>query len=94
MYRCRLVRFHAKLHKAFMGACISRLIRDTKGKVPKWEIEAIYQTAERRRPHIGREYALEQAVLRPQLRNHKGARRKLALACCDIPLMLDWTPFR
>ena len=52
-----------------MQACISRLIRDTKGKVPKWEIEAILQTAARRSRLRGREYALEQAVLRPQLRN-------------------------
>ena len=93
MYRCRLVRFHAKLHKAFMGACISRLIRDTKGKVPKWEIEAIYQTTARRSPPLGREYALEQATLRPQLRNHKGVKRKLEIRFCDLPLSLGWTPF-
>ena len=93
MYRCRLVRFHAKLHKAFMGACISRLIRDTKGKVPKWEIEAIYQTAARRSPFRAREYALEQAVLRPQLRNRKGANRKVEFWIGD-PLPLDWMPLR
>ena len=95
MYRQRLVWFHKKIHKAFMGACICRLIRDTKGKVSKWEIEAIYQTAARRSRHIGREYALEQAVLRPQLRNHKGASSKVAFwKIRDTPLPLDWTPLR
>ena len=95
MYRHRLVRFHAELHKAFMLACISRLIRDTKGKVPNWEIEAIYETAERRRPPLGREYALEQAVLRPQLRNRRGSNRKLAVwMLSDRPLPLDWMPLR
>ena len=58
MYRKRLVWFHEKIHSSFM--CISLLIRDTKGKVPKWEIEAIYQTAARRSPLRAREYALEQ----------------------------------
>ena len=89
MYRHRLVCFHAKLHRSFMQACISRLIRDTKGKVPKWEIEAILETAARRSRLRGREYALEQAVLRPQLRN----RRRLAPGYCDMPLSLGWTPF-
>ena len=92
-YRCRLVWFHAKLHKAFMRECISLLIRDTKGKVPKWEIEAIYQTAARRSRNRAREYALEQAVLR-QLRNRKGANRKVELGIGDEPLPLHLMPLR
>ena len=79
MIRHRIVWFHAKIHSSFMRECISLLIRDTKGKVPKWEIEAIYQTAARRSRLRAREYALEQAVLRPQLRNRKGANRKVEL---------------
>ena len=94
MYRKRIVWFHEKIHSSFMLACISRLIRDTKGKVPNWEIEAIYETAARRRPHIGREYALEQAVLRPQLRNRRGNRKLAVWMLSDRPLPLDWTPLR
>ena len=85
MYRKRLVWFHEKIHSSFMRECISLLIRDTKGKVPKWEIEAIYQTAARRSPFRAREYALEQAVLRPQLRNRKGANRKVELRAAPAP---------
>ena len=92
-YRYRIIRFHTKIHRSFLQACISRLIRDTKGKVPKWEIEAIYQTAARRSRLRAREYALEQAVLRPQLRNRKGAERMVVdVWISDMPLALGWMP--
>ena len=94
MYRKRLVWFHEKIHSSFMRECISLLIRDTKGKAPKWEIEAIYQTAARRSPLRAREYALEQAVLRPQLRNRKGANRKVEFWIGDEPLPLHLMPLR
>ena len=92
LFRYRIIRFHAKIHKSFLQACISRLIRNTKAKVAKWEIEAIYQTAARRSRPRGREYALEQAVLRPQLRNRKGAKRMVEVGISDMPLALGWMP--
>ena len=94
MYRQRLVWFHEKIHSSFMRECISLLIRDTKGKVPKWEIEAIYQTAARRSRNRAREYALEQAVLRPQLRNRKGANKKVEFWIGDETLPLHLMPLR
>ena len=81
MYRQRLVCFHAKIHRSFLQACISRLIRDTKGKVPKWEIEAIYQTAARRSRLRGREYALERCCGRSsETTRAPGGSSRLAIA--------------
>ena len=89
MYRQRLAGFQERLHKNFLQVCISRLKENTRSKVPKWEIEAILQTAARRSCLRGREYALEQALMRPMLRNRrKSAYRWIHIT--DKPLPLQW----
>ena len=65
LYRGRLQRFQEALHIRFVDKCICWLIDDSKGPVLNHELRALRITAARRSPCRGREFAMEQALLRP-----------------------------
>ena len=69
LYRGRLQRFQEALHIRFVDECICWLVDDSKGPVPNHELRALRITAARRSPCRGREFVMEQALLRPVARN-------------------------
>ena len=69
LYRGRLQRFQEALHIRFVDECICWLVDDSRGPVPNHELRALRITAARRSPSRGREFAMEQALLRPAARN-------------------------
>ena len=69
LYRGRLQRFQEALHIRFVDECICWLVDDSKGPVPNHELRALRITTARRSPCRGREFVMEQALLRPVARN-------------------------
>ena len=68
-YRVRLRTFQNALHERFLEECLDHLVHTSRGPVPFHEIRSLQITAARKKRCHGREFMLEQALLRPMVRS-------------------------
>ena len=68
-YRVRLLDFQNALHARFLEECRDHLVNTSRGPVPFHEMRSMQITAARKKRCHGREFMLEQALLRPMVRS-------------------------
>ena len=68
-YRVRLRTFQNFLHERFLAECLDHLVHTSRGPVPPHEIRSLEITAARKKRCHGREFMLEQVLLRPMVRS-------------------------